>query len=197
MCAVVQADPRADHGHGGVCTHSATIPEQLPLRHHNAQVIPAPGVSLPLYRSLYKVLAPRGLSEDSLPVLCGPGNRHTQTVYKEHTCAPTRLTTDPPGPSTALPLIASNLGTLNMFIVLVIKFILSLLLWPFVQIAAKILFALGFAVPGVIKGSIAAWAQSAIYGAWTTGVFSAMQSTGAVIGTWAALSFKAFIALLL
>jgi hypothetical protein len=38
----------------------------------------------------------------------------------------------------------------------------------------------GFGVAGVVKGSLAASVQSAVYGGATTGAFSALQSAGAV-----------------
>ena len=40
--------------------------------------------------------------------------------------------------------------------------------------------AAGFTAAGVAGGSTAAAAQGSIYGAWTTGVFSVLQSAGAI-----------------
>ncbi|KAI0370146.1 hypothetical protein BV20DRAFT_1052768 [Pilatotrama ljubarskyi] len=47
--------------------------------------------------------------------------------------------------------------------------------------AAVVLPALGFTSAGVVGGSLAALAQSAIYGASTGGLFSVLQSIGATI----------------
>ncbi|EAU93473.1 hypothetical protein CC1G_12067 [Coprinopsis cinerea okayama7 len=47
------------------------------------------------------------------------------------------------------------------------------------RIFIGILNILGFAVGGVVKGSIATGIQSVVYGAWTRGVFSVLQSIGA------------------
>jgi len=45
--------------------------------------------------------------------------------------------------------------------------------------APLVLSAVGFAVPGVVGGSIAASVQGAVYGASTTGIFSVLQGAGA------------------
>ncbi|KDR69307.1 hypothetical protein GALMADRAFT_77599 [Galerina marginata CBS 339.88] len=46
-------------------------------------------------------------------------------------------------------------------------------------LAVAVVNALGWTVSGVVAGSIAAAIQSSIYGAFTTGVFSTLQSFGA------------------
>ncbi|KAJ3500707.1 hypothetical protein NMY22_g19170 [Coprinellus aureogranulatus] len=46
-------------------------------------------------------------------------------------------------------------------------------------VAPLVLGAVGFSSTGVVAGSLAAGAQSYLYGAWTTGVFSALQAAGA------------------
>lgn len=51
--------------------------------------------------------------------------------------------------------------------------------------APVVLSAAGFTTGGVAVGSMAATAQSAIYGAFTGGVFSALQSAGAAGIGWA------------
>jgi hypothetical protein len=57
-------------------------------------------------------------------------------------------------------------------------------------VAPALLPVVGFTAAGVTGGSVAAGVQSAVYGAYTTGVFSVLQSagTGAVVATGAVIT---------
>ncbi|KAI1792018.1 hypothetical protein LXA43DRAFT_1094091 [Ganoderma leucocontextum] len=63
-----------------------------------------------------------------------------------------------------------------------VVFILRIITQLFVSLAAGVLWLVGFTVNGVAAGSIAACLQSVVYGPLTTGVFSALQSLGVILG---------------